>query len=210
MKASVRTLAAAATFALAAVLALLANDIRRWDGALREGDARFVAGAGAEDLWRADTLLPSGAGRRLLGLDDDLAYRAAVRMFRLGRTREPAFGRDLLPAYRVDAETQLEEIARSGADRGRRSQALNLIGVLTLARARSDPARSAGIVRESISTFRAAIEVDPRNTDAKANLELLLRLRADERRRQRRQERERRGPVSDARRGGLMQAGSGY
>ena len=210
MSGRVRTLTAAvASLVLAAVLALLANDLRSWRDALREGDARYLASPASEGLWEVDTALPSGASRRLLGLDDDLAYRAAVRMFRLGRTRDPAFGREILPAYRAHAETQLSEIARADRDRTRRSAALNLVGILTLSRLRSDPARADGILRESLSAFRTAIEIDSANTDAKANLELVLRLRADRQRRQR-QERERRGPAADARRGGLTGAGSGY
>ena len=199
---------AVAAFVLAALLALLATDVRRWEEAVREGDARFVASPGTESLWQADTVLPRGVTRRLLGLDGDLDYRAGVRMFRLGRTREPAFGRERLPAYRAHAETELTAIARGDGDRARRSRALNLLGVLMLARARTDPPRSAGILRDSVATFRAAIEVDPRNTDAQANLELLLRLRTEKQRQ--RQERERSGPRGEARRGGLARAGSGY
>jgi hypothetical protein len=197
---------AAAGFVVAVILALLANDVRHWDQRMRSGDLRFQATPRPADLWDAGEVLPFGAGRRLLAIDDDLRYRRAARDFRLGRTREPALGRDLLPAYRARAETEFEEIARTDLDPARRSRALNLIGVLTLARASADPLRTSSVIRETVSIFTAAIELDGDNTEAKANLELVLRLRGESKR----GGAEGRAGVGRFPRAGLVQPGSGY
>ena len=198
--------AAVAVLALAIVLAVLAIDVRHWQQSISSGDLRFQATPGRAQMWHASEVLPFGLARRLLAVDDDLAYRRAVRAFRLGRTRQENLGALLVPAFRAQAEAELSRLARGNGDAVRRSRALNFIGVLAFIRPSEEPVDAANRLDETVSTFRAAAELDPANEDAKANLELFLRLRGEAQRRSQ----EGRGSPADSPRAGLSQPGKGY
>jgi hypothetical protein len=161
-------------FAVAAVLALLAADVARTEQALERGDTTFARAAGARGMWSADTVLPAGAGRALLDVDDDVDYRTAVQRFRLSRPREPVT-RFAQLAERSGAEAALARTARRDPDRIRQSALFNLRGALALEESRLG-AGSGPSVRRAVGHFRRAVELDATNEDARFNLELALRL----------------------------------
>ena len=164
----------ALAFAVAVLLALLAADVVRSQHALERGDVRFAGVAGTKGMWTPETLLPGGVSRSLLGLEDDLEFRAAVQRFRLARPREA------VTSFAQVTVRSGAERALAGADRRdddpRRSAALaNLRGVLALEEARIGTT-STPALRRAASHFRRAMGLDPANDDARFNLELALRL----------------------------------
>ena len=165
--------AVAAAFALAALLALLAADVQRSSGALERGDARFGGIVGREGMWTADTLLPAGVSRDLLGIGDDVEFRTALQRFRLARPRQPVTQFSQLTA-RSGAERVLARIGRRDLDEPRLAAVANLRGALALEEARLETAGPP--LRRALGHFRRAVELDPTNADAKFNLELTLRL----------------------------------
>jgi hypothetical protein len=164
----------AAAFAVSLLLALLAADVVRADEAIERGDARYGGVAGRSGMWKADTILPSGVSSRLLGLDDDLAYRTAVQRFRFSKPRRAVQAFAEL-ALRAGADRQLARAIREESDPRRQAALLNMRGALALEEARlgSD---STPPIRRAVVQFRRAAELDPANHDAQYNLELALRL----------------------------------
>ena len=173
---AVGAVAVVALFAAAAFCAVLAADVVRAERALGQADARFGAVSGRQGMWEADTTLPYGLTRAVLGLEDDVAYRSAVQRFRLARPRQPVEQFSQL-AVRAGADRALARAAREQTDPGRRAALHNLRGALSLEEARlgSD---SAPPIRRAVTQFRLAVELDPANEDAQYNLELALRLLA--------------------------------
>jgi hypothetical protein len=173
-------LAGAAACAGAAVfLALLARDVGRVQAALRTGDVQ-AADTRRTSLpsWSAHELLPFGLARRLLAVEDDLAFRRAVSLFNGAHTLIPSYDQGLEgTSLRVQAEAALAREIRTDANRPRAATAANLLGVLALADATSADQSSTPIER-SIFEFQAAIHLDPDNEPAKANLELAYQLTA--------------------------------
>jgi hypothetical protein len=202
-----RSLALAACgLVVAAGLALLAVDVRSWDHRLAAGDARFQLVPGPENLWQPRELLPGGVARRLLGIGDDLAYRKAARLFRLSKPSQPAVGAPKLPAYRAQAEDELDHVLGQVHDPVRQARVTNLLGILALARASEEPTQTAALFRESILDFRKAVRFDPADHSAAANLELVLRLKAQHEQ----QEGSSSRSAGTAQKVGLGQTGSGY
>jgi hypothetical protein len=132
-----------------------------------------VAGRGP---WTTSELAPFGLTRRLLGVDDDLAFRRAVAAFHRARTGIPSFDTGLQgTALRVAAEAELAREIRDDTNGPRASAAANLLGVLSVIDATS-PAESQTPIERSIFEFEDAIHLDPGNEQAKTNLELLYQL----------------------------------
>ena len=172
----VGAVAVVALFAAAAFCAVLAADVVRAERAVAQGDARFGAVSGRQGMWEADTTLPYRLTRVVLGIEDDVAYRAAVQRFRLARPRQPVEQFAQL-AVRAGADRALARAAREQTDPDRRAALHNLRGALSLEEARlgSD---SGPPIRRAVTQFRLAVELDPGNEDAQYNLELALRLLA--------------------------------
>lgn len=165
---------AVACVALASVLFLAAVEIGRISHAIAADDIRYRAEPEAEGLWQAETVLPFSLGERLLGVQDDVAFREAVRALRLGRldlgiTSDPA-----LALSRGEARARLQQVATEDDHRPRRSRATNLIGVIAFASSLSEARDQAAFVQDAAAAFQTAIELDPDNREAKANLELAL------------------------------------
>ena len=169
-----RTVGAIACFAAAALLALLALDIARWQGALAAGDVRYRAAPNEPDLWQPDEALPLGSARYLLGVDDDLEFRDALRTLRLGRIERATISDPEVELLRASARSKLRAIADRDGDRRRRSRALGLLGTISFASALGEVQDRGQLLREAVATFQEAIAVDPSNAEAKANLERAL------------------------------------
>jgi hypothetical protein len=167
---------AVACLMAAAFLALLANDVLAWNGAMRSGDVRYRQVPSASGLWSPSTSL-GGLARDLLGIDDDLAFRQAVRALELAQLGGRAGYKPGLVLQRADAQARLQALAASGGDRVRRSRATGLLGVLELATPTSDPRERSNLLSKAITDFQKAIALDPGNEEAKYNLEAALRAR---------------------------------
>ena len=166
--------AAVVCCALAAGLALVAADVARWPNALRSGDVRYRVAPAEDGLWRARQNVPGGLARRLLGVDDDLEVRAALRAFRLGELDDQTISDPRLAVLRGEARARLETIAAGDGDAGVRSRASGLLGVLSLSSALNEVRDRPAQLRAAVRSFNDAIEADPDNAEAKLNLELAL------------------------------------
>jgi hypothetical protein len=168
---------ALACLALAAFLVLLAADVWRWGDAIAADDVRYREVPSSADLWKPGALVPLAVARNTLALDDDLAFRRAVRSMRLGELEDTrSFDTDVL-IHRAEAQSQLEAIAAGAGDPGRRSRAMALLGVTLLATPVSTTEEQRAALKTAIKHLRTAIELDPDNDDAKFNLEFALRQR---------------------------------
>jgi hypothetical protein len=169
----------AATVALAAgaLALLLAVDVGRWNTALARGDVRFKFAPTRLDLWQPDEVVPFHASRRLLGIDDDLAYRDTLRRFYLARPHANKWTQTNIDAIRSEATVSLAAYVREGKDAHRRAQAANMLGVIGLGLAATDdPGQRLRFLLFASRSFRGALTMDQTNEDAKFNLELTLRL----------------------------------
>jgi hypothetical protein len=166
--------AAVLCIALACALLLLAVDIGRWSDAMAADDVRYRAEPDSAGLWQPDTVLPFGAAKRLLGTGDDVAFREALRALRLGRLDLGITSDPELALSRGEARARLQQIATEDPDRIRRSRATNLIGVIAFASSLTEARDQAAFVADAVAAFQTAIELDPDNLEAKANLELAL------------------------------------
>jgi hypothetical protein len=163
--------------ALTALVALLAVDVSRWGDALRTDDVRYREAPGAGDLWNPDALLPVAAARSGLGVDDDVAFRRAVRALRLGKLEETRTSDTKVLLQRAEAQARLEAIAAAD-DPARRSSAMALLGVLFLATPVTNPTDQAAALQAAVTNLQKAIALNPDNDDAKFNLEFALRQRS--------------------------------
>ena len=110
----------------------------------------------------------------LLGIDDDLALRKAVRSLELSRLGSRIHFKPQLILQRADAESRLETLASGGGSRAQRSRAAELLGVLQLASPANPQQRSAFLLK-AVANLQKAIQLDPGNDEAKYNLEVALR-----------------------------------
>lgn len=168
---------AAAVCAVGAVLAaLLARDIGRWPGAIRSGDLAAAGSAQSRHaVWSVDEALPFTPARRLLGVEDDVAFRQAVVLFRRAYSRDPTFAASSDGAMiRIRAETALAHAIRTDSNHGRASAAENMLGILALVDVATSRTGTVTVDR-SVLAFQDAIRLDPSNEQAKQNLELLFR-----------------------------------
>jgi hypothetical protein len=158
------------------LLLLVAVDARAWSDAIRDDDAVFRV-TPKEAAWDPAERAPFGITRRVLAIDDDLALRRAIERFQLARLQSSFFNPTVaLQATKARAQIALAAVER-GAPRARdKSIAANLLGVLAFQEARGDPLNAAKAIQRAAQAFRRAILVDGSNEDAKANLELIVRL----------------------------------
>jgi hypothetical protein len=170
---AIRAGAAAICLAAAVVFVLLAIDARAWSSRFPADDLRYRRDASAPKLWSIGELSPFGLDRKLLGIRDDLAYRRALREFRLGRPLEPVFT-TAATTHRVQAQIALTDVVASPRHATRASQAANLLGVLGFAMATQDVGQRATFLNNAVTAFRRAIALDPSNDDALFNLEYAL------------------------------------
>jgi len=161
---------------LAAILGVaLAVDLLRAENRVAAADAAFTSGLERTVTWDADTLLPLGVSRTMLGLADDVAFRKAVQRFWLSKPRDPLreFG-DV--TRRSGAERELARLGETDPSAERRAVTLTMRGALLLEEARNTTTQRQVFVRRAIEQFRRAVVLDPSNADAIYNLELALKL----------------------------------
>jgi hypothetical protein len=163
---AIRGAAGIVCLALAFAAVLLARDVWHVQSALRSGDARAQATPVASSAWSAGTTVPLDAARRLLGVRDDLAFRALVAQARALSARPV---NDEQVRRRLPLKLSLLR-AENDRDRTRASEAANLLGVIYS----TDPSDRSAAER-SLKEFVNAVRLNPGNEVAKRNLELLLR-----------------------------------
>jgi hypothetical protein len=151
--------AAAACVALAAVAAVGALDARSWRDAARRDDGRVPA-----------TRLPADPVGRALGLEDDLAYRRALRAFAAAPRATRGFYNGEAAARAVARATAGVAVAAESGDPRLVSRANDLLGVLAV---------RSGAVDAALGRFQDAIHADAENVNAKRNLETLVRILVD-------------------------------
>jgi hypothetical protein len=172
-------LGAVACFVLAAGLLLTALDVARWRSALESGDVRYRAAPQENDLWQPAQVVPFDAAEALLGVDDDVDFREALRTLRLAGIAQAESSDPRLALRRSEARSLIAAIAEGDADTWRRSRAMTLLGAISFASALSDSQDQESLQRDALARFRGAIELEPDNDEAKANLELALRRDAE-------------------------------
>jgi hypothetical protein len=175
LAAVLRVTAALAALAAAALLAVAAEDARRWPDSVRLDDVRFRAAPDRAE-WRESDWAGAEAVRSLLAIDDDLEFRRLVAAFH--RQREGGRSNDALARLQAQAqlETALRATERGDPDPLRRARAANMLGVLSFEAAISSPRGAQALLDQTLGEFRNAIRVDPREEEAKYNLELVLAL----------------------------------
>ncbi len=154
-----RPLLAALAVLLAVLAGLAALDLRGWETALARAEPH-------------DALLPGDPVGRALGAGDELAYRRSVEAVRTAlRTPRGFDNGERRARARSAAEALLSEVATT-AEQARAGQTQNLLGVLA-----ASGGRVAGLTAldRARNAFETAARIDPAGTDAKYNLELLLR-----------------------------------
>ena len=167
-----------AAFVAAAFLVAVAVDVDRWRTTISDDDVRYRVFS-ADDLWSPDTVAPLGAGRRLLGVEDDVAFRQALRALRAGELNDPTVSDPNLAVKRTEAAERLESIVVADRDDERRSRAANLLGVLGMTVFNSSPSGGnltdrSELLLNAIASFEQAIAIDPGNDEAKYNLQVIL------------------------------------
>lgn len=162
--------------ALAVGLGLLALDVSRSRDALVQGDVEYLVTPQKADLWNADTVIPRDLAVRMIGTEDDVELRRAVRAVLLARLTDPSvsISDPAIALLRNAAQARLDYIVASDASPADRSRAAGLLGVLGLARLIAETQDRVAALSSTVANLQLAIELDPSNQDAKYNLELAL------------------------------------
>jgi len=162
----------------AVVLLLLALDAKSWKRTIARDDLRFRALPTHTDLWRPSTALPGDPASLLIGTDSTVQYRRALQYFWFSHVGSNPEVRQDAPTLRADAQDKLQHLMTAGPNVHQRSAAANLLGVLvvTTPSIANDPKAITQTLTRSAQYFQEAIAIDPSNTNAKENLELVLRL----------------------------------
>jgi hypothetical protein len=171
--------AAAVCLVLAAFAAMAARDAGEWRTAFRTGDVEAASTAlNASPSWSVGELVPFGITRGILGVNDDLAFRRSVALFRRAHTGIPSFDTGLEgTALRVQAEAQLAREIRADKNPAQAAAAANLLGVLVVVDS-TIPGGASTPIERAIFQFQDAIHLDSSNEEAKKNLELIYQLTA--------------------------------
>lgn len=204
-----RIAVAVVAFLLAGALAVLARDVRRWERAVDRGDVRFLVQPTEPSLWAGPRGTSGDLARRLLGLDDDLQFRQAERLFVRGHIPVSTYELETRRlTARGSAVALLDQLAGQDSEAWRRAREATLLGLTEFEDAQGDAENGPVLVQRALRSFRSAARTDRGADDAKANLELLLTLL-------RPQERQGREPVGQegaagGSGAGLAETGGGY
>jgi hypothetical protein len=167
---------AAVCFLLALGLGLLALDVHRTRAAITSGDVDYRISPETHGLWTASTVVPFDLAVSLLGTEDDVELRRAVRSVRLARLDDfsASISDPEVALIRNDAQARLDAIVASDGDAKQKSRAAGLLGAMGLARLVVETQDRAALLGSAVANLQLAIALDPENNDAKYNLELAL------------------------------------
>jgi hypothetical protein len=190
----IRVIAGGVSVVAGIFVLMCAHDLGRVAATIQRDDARFAAAssdpffwsieafedprfeiAASRRYWRLPAVRPFASAADLLGFDDDIRYRRALLAFWRSRPEDTSGNFPHARTFRGPARAQLTLVARDDPDRGRRSEATNLLGILTM----GGPAAQSTTdllsrYRAAVALFRDAVLIDPTNDAAKRNLENLL------------------------------------
>jgi hypothetical protein len=169
-------LAAVATV-LALALVVVAVDVVRTPDQVTADDSRFQTSPQRQaGLWEYG-FLPGDVTENVLGLKDDVDYRTVVGLYVRAEPGAVNYqGFPELEKQRAKAQYELTRLSRSDPDLERRSKLLTLYGVMTLDARPLDNTERDTMLQGAVSSFRAALDLDRDNEDAKTNLETVLRV----------------------------------
>lgn len=180
-----RLVAAAVMLVVAAFLVLLARDAWRWERAMTDADFQASIRPVSATAWDTDATLPHGLARRLLGIEDDIEYRATT-MRGLAFASKQVDSKTL--KARAIVETALQRISADTSDPERASLSADLLGVLRYTDPpspdqvenayegdQSTPTTQLTPEQRAMAQFLVAVRIDPSNDNAQRNLELMLR-----------------------------------
>jgi hypothetical protein len=167
---------AAICLVLALGLGLLALDVHRSRAAIASGDVDYRISPETRGLWTASTIVPFDLAVSLLGTEDDVDIRRAVRSMRLARLDDlsASVSDPDIALVRNDAQARLDAIVAGGGDTKQKSRAAGLLGAMALSRLVTETQDRVGLLGSAVSNLQLAIALDPRNDEAKYNLELAL------------------------------------
>ena len=137
-------------------------------------DVRYRVAPADPDLWSSSTRVPFPAAADLLGIDDDLAFRRALRALADARLDDQVISDPELAVNRSEAQARLEAVVTGDGDHVTRSRAAGLIGVLGLARFVAETEGRGPLLSATLASLQLAIGIDPENGEAKYNLESAL------------------------------------
>ena len=163
-------------FALALGLGLLALDLHRSRAAIGSGDVDYRISPETKGLWTASTIVPFDLAVTLLGTEDDVAVRQAIRSVRLARLDDlsASVSDPEVALIRNDAQARLDAIVAGDGDAKQKSHAAGLLGAMGLARLVSETQDRVALLGSAVANLQLAIALDPGNDEAKYNLELAL------------------------------------
>ena len=161
---------------VALALGLLALDVARGRDALAHGDVQYRISPERIGLWRVAAIVPSDPATSLLGTEDDVEIRRAVRSVRLARLDDPtvSVSDPEIALLRNDAQARLDALVAGDADAKTKSRAAGLLGVIGLSRLGSETQDRIALLSATVANLQLAIALDPSNHEAKYNLELAL------------------------------------
>ena len=161
---------------LALAIGLLALDVTRSRDALAYGDVQYRISPERLGLWRASTIVPSDPAISIIGTEDDVELRRAVRSVRLARLDDPtvSVSDPEIALLRNDAQARLDALVAGDTDTKTKSRAAGLLGVIGLSRLGSETQDRVALLSATVANLQLAIALDPTNHDAKYNLELAL------------------------------------
>jgi len=163
---------------LTALAALLVADVSVWRSTIARDDLRFRALPAHRSLWRPATTLPGDPASLLIGTGSTISYRQALQYFWFSRIGSNPEVREDTPTLRAHAQNKLLNQISSAPTSQQRSAAANLLGVLVVTTPSiGDSGGTTQILTRAVQYFQEAIALNAANTNAKENLELVLRLR---------------------------------
>lgn len=169
-----RPLVGAVALVAAVGAIVLAVDVGQVHRSLEASDAtyRLTPWAARE---QPRTLLPDAFASRVLGIEDDLAYRSALRRLAELRTGERGSTSRDFAVLVTQAQRGMVEVSQTDPDPRLRSEATNVLGVFAVANPAGFSGFNPEFGSEAVGIFQNAVRVDPSNQEAKRNLEIVLR-----------------------------------
>jgi hypothetical protein len=172
-----RLVAIALLAGLGVLVALLANDVRRWHSTMRSDAVAYSAAPGRTLPLTAPTILPAGASGSLLSVSRDQQWLSALRRFVTVYDFIDPLDHLGPGVYSIlnGPETSLAKLTQDPSP-ARASQAYDLLAVLLFRSAYPGTGTNTTLLQQALTDLQDAVRVDGSNETAKKNLELAIRV----------------------------------